>query len=162
MSLLNDVLTVILVLDCLFLILLILVQLPKKEAGLGQAFGGGATDALFGPGSGNVLTQLTQWAAGIFLGLGLLLSILYKSERADKGLNLKSGSTNQPAAPSQPTPPPPVPDTNTTPSSTNTPPAANQSSTATNIPLATNQPAPPVTNTSPPTTTNTPPKKEEK
>ena len=35
----------------LFLILLVLVQLPKKEAGLGQAFGSGATDALFGSGS---------------------------------------------------------------------------------------------------------------
>ena len=46
-------LTVVLVLDSLILVLLVLVQLPKKEAGIGQAFGGGATDALFGAGSGN-------------------------------------------------------------------------------------------------------------
>ena len=52
-------LTVILVLDCLFLVLLILIQLPKKEAGAGIAFGGGATDALFGAGSGNALTKIT-------------------------------------------------------------------------------------------------------
>jgi protein translocase SecG subunit len=69
-------LTVVLVLDCLFLVLLILVQLPKKEAGLGQAFGGGATDALFGAGSGNALTNMTKYATIIFFVLTLSLSIL--------------------------------------------------------------------------------------
>ena len=54
-------LTVVLVIDCVFLVLLVLVQLPKKEAGMGQAFGGAATDALFGAGSGNVLTKVTKW-----------------------------------------------------------------------------------------------------
>jgi protein translocase SecG subunit len=38
-------LTAVLVLDCIFIVLLVLVQLPKKEAGMGQAFGGAATDA---------------------------------------------------------------------------------------------------------------------
>ena len=76
MSLLIGVLTFFMVMDCLFLLLLILVQLPKKEAGIGTAFGGGATDALFGAGSGNVLTKLTKYASGIFLGLALLLSVL--------------------------------------------------------------------------------------
>ena len=70
-------LTVVLVLTCLFLCLLVLVQLPKKEAGLGQAFGSGTTDALFGPGSGNMLTTLTKWAAGIFFALTLLVWILH-------------------------------------------------------------------------------------
>ena len=49
-----------LVLNCLLLILLVLVQLPKKDAGAGMAFGGGAADALFGAGSGNVLTKITK------------------------------------------------------------------------------------------------------
>ena len=40
MQYLSPFLTVILFLDCLFLVLLVLVQLPKKEAGLGTAFGG--------------------------------------------------------------------------------------------------------------------------
>jgi preprotein translocase subunit SecG len=70
------ILTVILVIDCLFLALLILVQLPKKEAGLGQAFGGAATDALFGAGSGSALTKLTKYSAGIFFLLTFSLSIL--------------------------------------------------------------------------------------
>src|SRR5687767_2181671 len=71
------ILTVFLILDCLFLMLLVLVQLPKKEAGLGQAFGGGATDALFGAGSGNALTKLTKYATGIFFVMTLSLSILH-------------------------------------------------------------------------------------
>src|SRR5215207_7051280 len=71
------ILTFILIVDCLFLMLLVLVQLPKKEAGLGQAFGGGATDALFGAGSGNALTKLTKYATGIFFVLTLSLSILH-------------------------------------------------------------------------------------
>jgi preprotein translocase subunit SecG len=76
MNLFIGFLTVVLVLDCLFLILLILIQLPKKEAGAGIAFGGAATDALFGAGSGTALTKITKYCAGIFLGLALFLSIL--------------------------------------------------------------------------------------
>ena len=34
--------------------------LKGAGAGLGTAFGGGATDALFGAGAGNVLTKLTN------------------------------------------------------------------------------------------------------
>ena len=69
-------LTVVLVLDCVFLLLLILIQLPKKEAGLGQAFGSGATDALFGAGSGNALTKMTKYAAVIFFVLVLLMAVI--------------------------------------------------------------------------------------
>ncbi|MFM8468629.1 MAG: preprotein translocase subunit SecG [Limisphaerales bacterium] len=76
MSFIAGLLTAVLVLDSLFLILLILVQLPKKEAGVGQAFGGGATDALFGAGSGNALTKMTKYAATIFLALCLVLYVM--------------------------------------------------------------------------------------
>src|SRR5216684_1821114 len=76
MNLLIGFLTVVLVLDCLFLILLILIQLPKKEAGAGLAFGGAATDALFGAGSGTALTKITKYSTGIFFALALLLSVL--------------------------------------------------------------------------------------
>jgi len=76
MNLLSGFLTVVLVLDCLLLILLILIQLPKKDAGAGIAFGGAATDALFGAGSGTALTKITKYCAGVFLGLALFLSIL--------------------------------------------------------------------------------------
>src|SRR5215510_2710921 len=76
MNLLIGFLTVVLVLNCALLILLILLQLPKKEAGAGIAFGGAATDALFGAGSGTALTKITKYSAGIFLGLSLLLSVV--------------------------------------------------------------------------------------
>ena len=62
-------------LDCILLVFLVLLQLPKKEAGAGMAFGGAATDALFGAGSGNVLTKITKYVAGIFFGLAILMAI---------------------------------------------------------------------------------------
>src|SRR3954469_19862681 len=68
--------TLIMILDCIVLVLLVLIQLPKKEAGAGLAFGGGAPDALFGAGSGNVLTKITKIGAGVFFGLALILSVL--------------------------------------------------------------------------------------
>ena len=76
MSFLIGLLTVVLVLDCVLLILLMLIQLPKKEAGAGVAFGGAATDALFGAGTGNVLTKVTKYATITFFVLAILLGTL--------------------------------------------------------------------------------------
>ena len=76
MIFLLGLLTVVLVLDCLLLILLVLIQLPKKEAGAGVAFGGAATDALFGSGTGNVLTKATKWATITFFALLLVIGLL--------------------------------------------------------------------------------------
>src|SRR5215475_12276648 len=76
MNLLIIFLSVLMFLDCVILICLVLLQLPKKEAGAGVAFGGGATDALFGAGSGNVLTKITKYVAGGFFGLALLMAVI--------------------------------------------------------------------------------------
>src|SRR5438046_5380860 len=76
MAFIIGLLTVVMVLDCLVLILLVLIQLPKKEAGAGLAFGGTATDALFGAGSGTVLTKITKYSATIFFVLAIVLSIM--------------------------------------------------------------------------------------
>ena len=76
MGFLIGLFTVVMVLDCLVLILLVLIQLPKKEAGMGLAFGGAATDALFGAGSGNVLTKITKYAATTFFVLSVVLSLM--------------------------------------------------------------------------------------
>ena len=70
-------LTVALVLVSSFLILLVLVQLPKKDAGTGVAFGGAAADALFGAGSGNVLTKITKWSAVAFFLIVLALGAVH-------------------------------------------------------------------------------------
>src|ERR1044072_1864394 len=85
--------TVVLVIDCLLLILLVLVQLPKKEAGLGQAFGGSTTDALFGAGSGSALTKLTKYTAGIFFALTLLTSMLHGHQARAKALDPRRNLT---------------------------------------------------------------------
>ena len=97
MTFVSVVLTIVLVFDCLLLILLVLIQLPKKDAGAGLAFGGGTTDALFGAGSGNTLTKITKWAAGIFFGLALTLSVL-NTYAARTGSELKN-AVSRPAAP---------------------------------------------------------------
>src|SRR5512136_2253295 len=84
MGFLIGLLTVVMVLDCAALILLVLIQLPKKDAGAGVAFGGGATDALFGAGSGNVLTKVTKYAAIAFFGLALLVGTLQSHNSTKK------------------------------------------------------------------------------
>jgi len=76
MSFIVGVLTFFLVVNCALLILLILIQLPKKDAGAGMAFGGAAADALFGAGSGNVLTKVTKYSTMVFFGLALVLGYL--------------------------------------------------------------------------------------
>ena len=85
MSFIAGILTVVMVFNCAVLILLILIQLPKKDAGAGLAFGGGAADALFGAGSGNALTKITKWSAGIFFALALLLG--YMQDNLHRGSN---------------------------------------------------------------------------
>ena len=71
-----NIILVIHVLVSLLIILLVLMQRPKNE-GLGAAFGGGATDQLFGAQTTNVLQTITRWLGGMFFALTLLLSILY-------------------------------------------------------------------------------------
>src|SRR5688500_1557219 len=105
MSLLIGFLTFILVVDSLLLMLLVLVQLPKKEAGAGLAFGAGAVDTLIGAGSGNALTKMTKYTAGIFLGLAVVLAIL-NAQRHDSGRILRDElsrrSSATPVLPQQP------------------------------------------------------------
>src|SRR4051812_18220509 len=109
MSLLIGFLTFVLVVNCLFLVLLVLVQLPKKEAGAGLAFGAGAVDTLIGAGSGNALTKMTKYAAGVFLGLGVLLAVL-NSQRyhgSSRGIQeeLSRKASSIPALPAAPAAP---------------------------------------------------------
>jgi preprotein translocase subunit SecG len=80
MMLLIGLLTAGMIAVCLFLILLVLMQLPKKEAGAALAFGGAATDALFGSGSGNFLTKATKYSVVAFFALAVIISILQKHQ----------------------------------------------------------------------------------
>lgn len=105
MSLLIGFLTFILVVNCLFLALLVLVQLPKKEAGAGLAFGAGAVDTLIGAGSGNALTKMTKYAAGLFLGLAVLLAILNAQRHRGSSLQDELSRNSSATLPALPTPP---------------------------------------------------------
>ena len=85
--------------DCVFLVFLVLLQLPKKEAGAGMAFGGAATDALFGAGSGNVLTKITKYVAGIFFGLALLMALMAAHKPESSAVALAKKLTQAGSAP---------------------------------------------------------------
>jgi preprotein translocase subunit SecG len=121
-------LTFLMVLDCIVLVLLVLIQLPKKDAGAGVAFGGAATDALFGAGTGNVLTKITKYAATIFFVMALFLGLL-QSRYHSRGTSKFEKLVNQPAS---------------APANSALPPSTAQPTTPTK-PLVT-QPAPGVTN----------------
>jgi len=95
MNILIWLFTFLLVVNCLVLILLVLIQLPKKEAGMGQAFGGGATDALFGAGSGTALTKLTKYTAGIFFVLTLLISMMHGHQARARSGDLRNILTTE-------------------------------------------------------------------
>jgi preprotein translocase subunit SecG len=100
--------TVAMVIDCIILVFLVLMQLPKKEAGAGLAFGAGATDALFGAGSGNFLTKATKYAAGIFFALALLLGVMQSHRAHQPGSDflerVKQHQSEQPAIAPLPAP----------------------------------------------------------
>lgn len=107
MSFLIGLLTVILVLNCLLLILLVLVQLPKKEAGAGVAFGGAATDALFGSGTGNMLTKITKYATVAFFVLCMSVALLQSNRRSDRDIirDIEKAGSQLPGTQTTPTTP---------------------------------------------------------
>ena len=161
MGFLIGLFTVVMVLDCLVLILLVLIQLPKKEAGMGLAFGGAATDALFGAGSGNVLTKITKYLATLFFVLAVMLSVMYSiSNRRGKSNFQKllaqpskaPAAATAPAASTAPAPASTLPGAAATPGSnllmtTQTAEAANQPATATNPASTTPTNKPPASST---------------
>jgi preprotein translocase subunit SecG len=111
MAFLIGLLTVVMVLDCIILILLVLVQLPKKDAGAGLAFGGAATDALFGAGSGTVLTKITKYAAIVLFVLAIVLAVLRNNyhRRSASEFEKRLGQPAPVTAPAVGTPATPAP-----------------------------------------------------
>jgi preprotein translocase subunit SecG len=117
MAFLIGLFTVVLVLDCAVLIGLVLIQLPKKDAGGGLAFGGGASDALFGAGSGTVLTKVTKYAAGTFFVLAVAISMMQShyhkqtTSAFEQKLQQTGPPAGMPATRPQATAPPSTPQT---------------------------------------------------
>jgi preprotein translocase subunit SecG len=151
MGFLIGLLTLVMVADCLVLIFLVLIQLPKKEAGAGLAFGGSATDALFGAGSGTVLTKITKYAATAFFVLALLLSVMQGKyhRRTTTEFERNMDKPLQPSALAPAAPPAAAPASTPAPT---TPTASASLLTATNLATApaveaTNLPVPPTKTT---------------
>ncbi len=82
MGFIIGLLTLTMVLFCLAIVFLVLIQLPKKEAGAGLVLGETATDEVSGAGSGTVLPKVTKYAATAFFVLALLLSVLQQSSHS--------------------------------------------------------------------------------
>lgn len=99
MGIIVGILTGILVLICIFLVLIILMQKSKQEAGLGAAFGGAATEQIFGAGTTSVLTRATIWGTAIFFILTLALAMIYSHEHKNSVTSkvLSSALTNETA-----------------------------------------------------------------
>ena len=98
MGFLIGLFTFVMVVDCLILVFLVLIQLPKKEAGAGLAFGASGADALFGAGSGTVLTKITKYSAGIFFVLAVLLSVMQSSYHHRSGNQFMNDLDRPPTA----------------------------------------------------------------
>ncbi|MGO8765551.1 MAG: preprotein translocase subunit SecG [Limisphaerales bacterium] len=88
---LAGLLTALLVMNCVLLIFLVLIQLPKKDAGAGLAFGSGAADALFGAGSGNALTKVTKYSTCAFFALALVLGIFEQKMNSSNSSEFEKG-----------------------------------------------------------------------
>jgi preprotein translocase subunit SecG len=72
---------------CLFLMMVVLLQ-QGKGGGMGAAFGGGATQQVFGGrGAGNILTRATAICAGIFMLTSV--SLAYVSSSGDRDLRAR-------------------------------------------------------------------------
>jgi preprotein translocase subunit SecG len=117
-------LLVLLVIDCIVVMAAILLQ-SGKGSGLAASFGGASSspDALIGiRQAGNLLTTVSWWGGGIFLGLCFILQIMSTHTSAPRSV-LEKGLGSQPAnvAPA-PTATPAVPleaaPTTTTPATT--------------------------------------------
>ena len=139
MTFLSYLFAFLLIIDSLLLGLLVLIQLPKKEAGAGMAFGGGAADALFGAGSGNALTKLTKYCAIFFFILVVGLCMIENSSRSSTNPAFERALEQRPPESRQTAPP-----AATTPANTSSAPALIITSNATPTPTltVTNIPAP--------------------
>ena len=83
-------LSIVYVLECLFLVFVVLLQ-PGRGGGMGSSFGGGSSNTVFGAsGAGNFLTRLTTASAALFMLLSVVLA--YMSSGSDKSLEMASAA----------------------------------------------------------------------
>ena len=73
MNILIAIFSFVLILLCLFTILVVMVQKPKGDGGMGAALGGGSMEAALGAETGSLLTKITRTAAIAFFVLTFIL-----------------------------------------------------------------------------------------
>ena len=89
---------------CILVVLVILMQRPSANAGMGSALGGGAAETVFGGESANVLSKMTTTLTVILfiLSFGLYLGFVAREKTGTKALDPKA--TAPAAAPAAPAP----------------------------------------------------------
>lgn len=80
-SILIGLFTLVLIIVCALLVLVILMQRPNANSGMGSSLGGGAAEGVFGGETTNVLTKVTVKLCVLFfvLSAGLYLGYIYSS-----------------------------------------------------------------------------------
>lgn len=94
---------------CILVVLVILMQRPSANAGMGSALGGGAAETVFGGESANVLSKMTTTLTVILflLSFGLYLGFVAREKPVTKALDAKA--TAPVAAPAAPAAAPAAP-----------------------------------------------------
>lgn len=84
---------------CILVVLIILMQRPSANAGMGAALGGGAAETVFGGESANVLSKMTTTLTVILfiLSFGLYLGFVAREKPSVKALD--AAATAAPATP---------------------------------------------------------------
>jgi preprotein translocase subunit SecG len=100
---------------CILVVLVILMQRPSANAGMGAALGGGAAETVFGGESANVLSKMTTTLTVILfvLSFGLYLGFVAREKPSVKALD--AAATAAPAAPAAAAAAPAAPATVTAP-----------------------------------------------
>jgi preprotein translocase subunit SecG len=96
---------------CILVVLVILMQRPSANAGMGSALGGGAAETVFGGESANVLSKMTTTLTVILfiLSFGLYLGFVAREKPVTKALDAKATApVAAPAAPAAAAPVAPV------------------------------------------------------
>ena len=97
---------------CILVVLVILMQRPSANAGMGSALGGGAAETVFGGESANVLSKMTTTLTVILfvLSFGLYLGFVAREKPSAKALDAKATApVAAPAAPAATAPAAPAP-----------------------------------------------------
>ena len=96
---------------CILVVLVILMQRPSANAGMGAALGGGAAETVFGGESANVLSKMTTTLTVVLfiLSFGLYLGFVAREKPTVKALDASATAAPAAATPAAPAAAAPAP-----------------------------------------------------